>query len=145
MDGQMASLTASSKRNEQCAKTPNGFDRRARVAKALARLEAFLQAKLTDLERAAYREFLITLDPDIMEEAAENVIRNFRPERTRLPLPAEFLSYCPEIPKSRIQSIEAKQAQWRLELAMEDPEARERAREQFRTQLNAVTGKHSIR
>lgn len=144
MDEQMASLTASSKKSELCARTQNGFDRRARVAKAVTRLEAFLQAKLTDLERAAYREFLLTLDPDVMEEGVENVILSFRAERTRLPLPAEFLSFCPEIPKSRVQSIEAIHVRWRLELAMEDSEARDRAREEFRARLKAVMDKHSV-
>jgi hypothetical protein len=105
-------------------------------------MESFLQAKLTDLERAAYLEFLASLNPDIVEEGVENVILHFRAERSRLPLPAEFRDFCPEVSRRRKEQLAATVAQWQREYEMENRDGSvARAKERFRRKLKEVAGK----
>jgi hypothetical protein len=115
---------------------------RVRVSRALVRLESSLQAKLTELEREAYIAFLLRLDPEIMEEAVENIVLRFRPERTRLPLPAEFLEFCPEMTRSQRERANSREARWRVEYETENRDGSvDRARDEFLRQMRALIGR----
>lgn len=108
-------------------------------------MESFLQAKLTELERAAYLEFLMSLNPGVMDEAVESVVLNFKPERTRLPLPSEFLEFIPEVTQREEEHDRSRRARWRLQFEMENADGSvDRAREEFRRKLEQVAGKHGF-
>ena len=125
-------------------------ERRRRSAKALTRLEACLQAKLSEVERAAYMEFLCSMEePNLLEPTIQKIIRDFRPERTRLPMPSEFIAFMDQVrderDRMRGQSVWAAQyRQWQDDLDREDredPGGREAAKAKVKKLLCKLAGR----
>jgi hypothetical protein len=116
--------------------------RAARLARAVVKMEASLQGRLTELERAAYLKFLEPLDLPVVEAAADRICLEFRPERTRIPTHPEFLTFYELEERRRREQPLRRMEQWRREHEAENADGSvDEAKAEFRRQAALIASR----